>query len=602
MRIKSIQMVRNTVFGDIFLDFTDGNNNIIDTIIFAGENGCGKTTLFNYIFDFSLGDFYHKPLSIEKRIYTIRFSDNEIETLKSLPLTNDALSKGVKDNEFTFTFDFSLKDWQKLKVSFLNENNEPKEIHSNHVSNDAVFKEVLKVIYSDAEISFNPSNINYVTSKEIDQKIVTSVRSSKNLATEITQLLIDIQASDDADFSSWAKENIGQPIDEQKIDVRMKRFKNAFDFMFEHKTYKKIINENNEKKVLFEENDRLMTIDLLSSGEKQIVFRGSFLLKDKNSTTGAVVLLDEPEISLHPTWQIKILEFIKRLFQDENGNQTSQLFIATHSPFILHNQNRTNDKVIIFKKDRLGNITLPDTPKFFGWSPEKEIEHAFNLSFMPLDSSIPLIITEGKTDWKHLKTAYCYFKSIGEFTTLELNFLEYEDNVKMGEDELKKMCAQFSKVNHTNKLIMIFDRDIPKTVEEVKSKDMDYKYWGNNVYSFPIPIPKHRKENPDVSIEFYYLDDDIKRYDEGRRLFVSNEFNNVTGRHQSLDLVCTDGKFRNNRITIIDNCVFDSYNVNVALSKNNFAENISKRSTGFENVDFTEFRKIFLLIEEIVNL
>jgi len=58
-----------------------------------------------------------------------------------------------------------------------------------------------------------------------------------------------------------------------------------------------------------------MSISQLSSGEKQIVFRGSFLLKDKESSKGALILIDEPEISLHPNWQLKVLSFFKNFLQ-----------------------------------------------------------------------------------------------------------------------------------------------------------------------------------------------------------------------------------------------------------------------------------------------
>ena len=44
---------------------------------------------------------------------------------------------------------------------------------------------------------------------------------------------------------------------------------------------------------------------------------------------------------------MKIVEFFRRLFTDENGTETNQIIITTHSPFIIHNEHRKNDKVII---------------------------------------------------------------------------------------------------------------------------------------------------------------------------------------------------------------------------------------------------------------
>jgi hypothetical protein len=65
----------------------------------------------------------------------------------------------------------------------------------------------------------------------------------------------------------------------------------------------------------------------------------------------------------------------------------------------------------------------------------------------------------------------------------------------------------------------VFDRDSPQVVKEVSGEDKPFKHWGNNVYSFAIPLPSHRLHYENVSIEFYYSDAEIKTHDtEGRRL------------------------------------------------------------------------------------
>lgn len=77
-------------------------------------------------------------------------------------------------------------------------------------------------------------------------------------------------------------------------------------------------------KVMFKEFGKEMSIENLSSGEKQVVFRGGFLLKDRNSSHGAIVMIDEPEISMHPTWQLNILEFFRKFFELGDGMLSCQ--------------------------------------------------------------------------------------------------------------------------------------------------------------------------------------------------------------------------------------------------------------------------------------
>ena len=135
--------------------------------------------------------------------------------------------------------------------------------------------------------------------------------------------------------------------------------------MFDDIEFSRVDNVRSIKTILFKRKNTEIPISRLSSGEKQIVYRGAYLLKDIQLDLGKAVLIDEPEISLHPEWQKKILGYYQSLFSDETGKQLSQMFVATHSPFIIHNQNRHNDKVVVLKKDDNGNIFQSDKPEYY---------------------------------------------------------------------------------------------------------------------------------------------------------------------------------------------------------------------------------------------
>ncbi|MGK7880850.1 MAG: AAA family ATPase [Crocosphaera sp.] len=67
------------------------------------------------------------------------------------------------------------------------------------------------------------------------------------------------------------------------------------------------------------------SLQILSSGERQVV---GLIYAASHMTDGRVVLIDEPEISLHIDWQRKLLpEMVKQLGE-------KQLIICTHSPVI----------------------------------------------------------------------------------------------------------------------------------------------------------------------------------------------------------------------------------------------------------------------------
>jgi len=102
----------------------------------------------------------------------------------------------------------------------------------------------------------------------------------------------------------------------------------------------------------------LFTIDELSTGEKTLLSKVLYLYfqdyKDK------VILIDEPELSLHPSWQNKVLKIYKN-FAEQNE---CQIIIATHSPHIIGSAK--NEYLRILKKNEEGNIEVVNNLKAHG--------------------------------------------------------------------------------------------------------------------------------------------------------------------------------------------------------------------------------------------
>jgi hypothetical protein len=235
-------------------------------------------------------------------------------------------------------------------------------------------------------------------------------------------------------------------------------------------------------------------------------------------------------------------------------------------------------------------------------TPEIRLWGSINQDTAPKEKDVvkPLVITEGKTDWKHLKIALSSLKSmevIGDF--VDIDFHEYEDE-DMGDTELLNMCMRYAKTSQLRKYIFVFDRDNSNLLSKVEDVGQKYKSWGNNVYSFAIPVPSHRQLTPKVSIELFYQDEDLKRWDDNRRrLFLSNEFNPKSGRHLTENLNCMEINKLKEDLKIVDNKVYDQDHQNVALSKDDFANYVLEKAPGFDDVDMIEFKAIIDIIEKI---
>ena len=400
MKFKSITFENHPILGNCHFDFADVNGNSVDTIIIAGKNGCGKTVLLNELFEYNPTTIINTKVGIVKA--EIEFNHEELSSINNQPAIKDIFPKGIPTSTICIIQDFSiLRNWNQVKV-YIGEYETTGYIFNG-------LSHLFKRIYSDVEINFTPQQIKNVTANNIDQTSSFSLKSTNNIATDITQLLVDINTLDDGELAYWVKTHIGEAPTEDLISVRMKRFTNAFHSIFESKRFKGIENRNGQIIITFEENGKEMSIDKLSSGEKQIVFRGGFLLKDKKSIEGAYVLIDEPEISLHPKWQLEILPFIKKLFINEQGIQTSQIIVATHSPFIIHNSNRNNDKVIVLQKNSDGLIEVANKTEYYSWQAKELVKEAFDIN---LDFGINkmVVFVEGETDEKYYNKALDVFE------------------------------------------------------------------------------------------------------------------------------------------------------------------------------------------------
>ncbi len=612
VKIKKIILENHYILGDMVLDFTDSNGNILDTIIIAGENGTGKSTVLNLISE--LFNFRYHTRNQEKVVYELELSEDEINNLLSEQYIKDQLATLNELDTIKVTFDtinYPKDHYTNNWFEVMDVNDQVRKIQdAGHLRNAK-----LKSIFSDVEINFQGRNISSVTSKELDQEIQGVVKSNNNLSQEITQLLIDIQSIDDSEVGNWARQNIGIAIPESIIDKRSGRFKTAFENMFDFKKYKGIETVGGSKKVTFLERGKDIYIEDLSSGEKQIVYRGAFCLKDKSQLEGSIAMIDEPEISLHPEWQKKIVPFYRDIFTNEKGEQTSQLFIVTHSPFIIHNENRRSDKIIILKKDVNGSPVISYDNKFYGWTNEEIVKEAFNIDefIQNIPTTKPLIITEGKTDIKHIKAALNHFKENEEYVELDVNFFEFTDETQMGATELSAMCRSLNQMEHNNKILCLFDRDVDKILKNMKIKDNDYHIWGKSVASVVLPFPTFRENIKDIfCIEHYYSDDVIKNTFENKRLYLGDEFRPKHG-GISLDgqLICKH--FRSGEVPkekIGDKHILDSNAVKIEnldseerimlLSKNEFADCILEKKEGFENIDFESFRPLLSLLKEVI--
>jgi predicted ATP-binding protein involved in virulence len=95
------------------------------------------------------------------------------------------------------------------------------------------------------------------------------------------------------------------------------------------------------------DNGEQFEIKDLSTGEKTLLSKVMYLYfkdyKDK------VILIDEPELSLHPSWQNKVL----KIYENFAIKNNCQIIIATHSPHIIGSAKSEYIRLLVKEDDKI---------------------------------------------------------------------------------------------------------------------------------------------------------------------------------------------------------------------------------------------------------
>ena len=321
--IKKIKWRDHDILGNLELDFTKSDGSIYNTIVIAGENGTGKTTILE-----TLAAFLNLE-SIEPFDYI-----NYVANGSEYTIIND-------DSGAKYGFHSRKKVGESNSIIINTNSNNNRNI----LENDLEDLRYYGFAYSKARSGFNTKKVVSTTTSQLDSNKYEI--DSNDDFTSIKQLIVDIDAQDNSEWMELTKSGLTNTFKDFEKKSRLYRFENAFNSFFTNIKFKGIDYKNkDEKDILFEKHNRKISIDKMSTGEKQIVFRGAYLLKNSKGIASGIVLIDEPELSMHPQWQKKIIGYYKNLFM-KDGVQSVQMIFATHSEYVLQSVLEDKDNSII---------------------------------------------------------------------------------------------------------------------------------------------------------------------------------------------------------------------------------------------------------------
>lgn len=307
-----------------------------------------------------------------------------------------------------------------------------------------------------------------------------------------------------------------------------------------------------------------------------------------------VVVVDEIDKHLHIKLQKEVFPKLIKLFPN------LQFFISSHSPFFSLGVSQQLGERARFLDLANNGLEIPmdnidewdDIYKIVISKNEDYKKKAEELQSRIGQGTNPLIITEGKTDIIYLRKALA---SLG-ITDINVDFYETTDSV--GDGELFALLKHLSQVSHVRKIIGIFDRDNITYIQDIG----DGKDFGNNVHAFCIPVPTHRTNYENISIEFYFTDDELKKEKDGKSLYFDNEveFRQSASNKKDRELIRLTEKKDSEELTkkIIDENIGA---LDWIHSKSVFADLVANDTDFTTNFDFNSFSAIFQKIREIIS-
>ena len=308
MKIKNLHIKEFKGLRDIFINF-EKNDELLDLLVLAGSNGSGKTRVLESILKYFQDYLNYKQNNIEVGIF---YEEKE---------------KNCTSNVQNFFY--GLKNFSYHEV------NNP--LYEQHIEIKNKLDILPKIIYVPTEINFQKMNAASTTLVQeygfiniVNTNLIKDIPSY--IATKMISAMLKNKNEKVGDVQKKVFNEINEIFENLSIDVKVE------DISQDGRNITLFTNSAGDK----------FDINELSSGEKQLFLRtlAIKMLNPENS----IILIDEPELSLHPKWQQRIVDVYRKI------GKNNQIIIATHSPHILGSVKKEN--IMLLDKNEDGKIVV----------------------------------------------------------------------------------------------------------------------------------------------------------------------------------------------------------------------------------------------------
>ena len=329
MKIKYLRIVNYKAISEI--DVACGR--IFNVII--GNNGVGKSTI----------------LSAVNLLYSWLLARNRSANAKGRPLSANHIKEGEKYCSLTITVEYMGCDFSwtlyKQKGRFAGENKLKTDL-----SDLSTLAELIRG--RNDELLSLPILVSYGVNRNVS--VIHSIYSTNKL-NQLNRAFVDEGLRADwRSFFGWFVEKENEEnrmkvhISPSYKDSQLENVRRVVSIVFKDEFGKMYVHPKKKTLVIEKKGSVINFLDL-SDGEKcylaLIMDIARRLESNYSSDEGMVVLIDEADLHLHPSWQLSLVDNLRSAFP------TCQFFLTTHSSLLLSDlKSDENEQLWVLKDGR----------------------------------------------------------------------------------------------------------------------------------------------------------------------------------------------------------------------------------------------------------
>ena len=214
--------------------------------------------------------------------------------------------------------------------------------------------------------------------------------------------------------------------------------------------------DKNIYEIVLTKQEKRFSLAQLSSGEKEMInfLLGIFAL----NIEGGLLVIDEPELHLHPKWQSLFLDVLIELAEITNN----QFILSTHSISFI-NKNTISNIIRVYKEDtNSSNVAAIDKNNLMGAKDLLHIINSYNNEKIFFADKVVLV--EGKSDKLIFEKLINYYLSVHDKTEV-VEVIEVDGKSNL--EKYRKFLQSFSIENY-----IIADLDYAKTIGDESIKKL----------------------------------------------------------------------------------------------------------------------------------